>query len=54
MLAHASRPAAATSWAAFRADPDWVALKAASEKNGALTTKTASVFLTPTDFSPLK
>lgn len=54
MLAHASRPAAATSWAGFRADPDWVALKASSEKDGPLTTKTASVFLTPTDFSPLK
>ncbi len=54
MLAHASRAAAATSWVGFRADPDWVTLKATSEKNGPLTTKTASVFLTPTDFSPLK
>ena len=54
MLAHASRAAAATSWDGFRADPDWVTLKATSEKNGPLTTKTASVFLTPTDFSPLK
>ena len=54
MLAHASRPAATASWAGFRADPDWVALKAATEKNGALTTKVVSNFLTPTDFSPLK
>ena len=54
MLAHASRESAAASWAAFRADPDWVALKATTEKNGALTTKVVSVFLTPTDFSPLK
>jgi hypothetical protein len=54
MLAHASRENAAASWAAFRADPDWVALKSATEKNGALTTKVVSVFLMPTDFSPLK
>lgn len=54
MLAHASRENAAASWAAFRADPDWVALKSATEKDGALTTKVVSIFLTPTDFSPMK
>jgi hypothetical protein len=54
ILAHASREAAAASWAAFRADPDWVALKAATERNGALTTKTVSIFLSPTGFSPLR
>lgn len=54
MLAHASREAAAASWAGFRADPDWIALKAATEKNGPLTTKVVSIFLSPTDFSPLK
>jgi hypothetical protein len=54
MLAHASRGAAAASWAGFRADPDWIALKAVTEKNGALTTKVVSIFLTPTDFSPLR
>lgn len=54
MLAHASRDAAAASWAGFRADPDWIALKSATEKNGALTTKVVSIFLTPTEFSPLK
>jgi len=54
MLAHASRDAAAASWAGFRADPDWIALKTATEKNGALTTKVVSIFLTPTEFSPLK
>jgi hypothetical protein len=54
MLAHASRAAAASSWAAFRADPDWIALKATTEQAGPLTTKTESIFLTPTDFSPLE
>jgi hypothetical protein len=54
ILGHASRAAAAASWAAFRTDPDWVSLKAETEKNGSLTTKTESIFLTPTDFSPLR
>jgi hypothetical protein len=54
VLAHASREAAEKSWAAFRADPEWVAAKAASEKDGSLTTKVESVFMRPTDYSPLK
>ena len=57
-LAHANRDAATKSWAAFRADPVWVAAKAASEKaaGGSLTVTDGvkSVFLAPTDFSPVK
>lgn len=57
LLAHTSREAAAASFAAFRADPVWVAAKADSEKRagGPLTVPqpdgVRSVFLTPTDFS---
>ena len=54
VLAHASRDAAATSWKAFSGDPAWVQMKATSEKDGKLTAKTESMFLTPTDFSPMK
>ena len=54
MLAHADRAAATASPAGFRTDPDCLALKATTEKNGAFTTKTVSIFMTPTDFSPLK
>jgi hypothetical protein len=54
ILAHKSRDAAAASWKAFRSDPVWVAAKAASEKDGLLTSKVESVFLTSTDYSPLK
>ena len=54
ILAHESRDAAAKSWAAFRTDPDWVKAKAASEKDGPLTTKVESVFIDPTDFSAIK
>ena len=55
ILAHPSREAATKNWAAFMADPEWVKAKADSEVNGRLTTQTpASVFLDPTDFSPIK
>jgi ribosomal protein L3 len=54
VLAHPSREEAAKNWAAFRADPDWVKAKAESEKDGPLTTKVESVFVDPTDFSPIK
>ncbi|MCX6953660.1 MAG: NIPSNAP family protein [Verrucomicrobia bacterium] len=57
-LAFPNREAATKSWAAFRADPVWVAAKAASEKaaGGSLTIPDGvkSVFMTPTDFSPTK
>src|SRR3954467_5448058 len=54
MLAHKSRAAADASWAAFRVDPEWVKVKAESEKDGTLTSKVESVFMSPTDYSPMK
>lgn len=52
MLAHASREAADASWEAFRADPEWVKVQAASEANGKLVEKVDSTFMKATDFSP--
>ena len=52
MLKHKSRAAADASWAKFRADPEWVALKAETEKNGEFVNKVESTFLKLTDFSP--
>lgn len=54
LLAHANREAAAASWAAFRADPEWLAAKTASEANGPIVAQTESVFLSPADFSPMR
>ena len=54
ILAHPSREAAAKSWQAFHDDPEWQKVKAASEAQGALTTKMESVFADPTDYSPMK
>lgn len=53
-LMHDSREAAAASWKAFQADPEWVAVRTASEKDGKLTTGVKSIFLKPLDFSPIK
>jgi len=56
ILAHKDRATADASWAAFRADPDWVKAKADSEASGLLTVTNGvtSVFMTPTDYSPTK
>jgi len=52
LLEHASPAAAEASWKAFRADPDWLKIKADSEQNGPLVSKVESLYLKPTDFSP--
>jgi hypothetical protein len=54
ILAFPSREAAAASWKAFQADPVWKAAKDASETEGKLVKKVESVFLNPTDYSPIK
>ena len=52
MLRHKSRDAANESWKQFRADPEWVALKAETEKDGVFVKQAESTFLKLTDFSP--
>ncbi len=52
MLRHTSRAAATRSWANFQADPEWVALKAETEKDGAFVKLYESTFIKLTDFSP--
>ena len=54
LLAYPSRQAARDSWAAFGADPEWQRVRAESEANGKIVEKVESVFLDPTDFSPMK
>jgi hypothetical protein len=53
MLRHPSREAAAANWAAFAKDPEWVALKAETEKDGTFVAKIDSTFMKLTDFSPV-
>jgi hypothetical protein len=54
LLAFPSQQHAEAAWTAFRADPDWQAGKAASEVDGSLVARLTSVFLQPTDYSPLQ
>ena len=54
LLAYPSRQAARDSWAAFTADPEWQRVRTESEANGKIVEKVESVFLDPTDFSPMK
>src|SRR5690349_8461109 len=54
ILAHESREAAKASWDKFREDPEWKALRASSEADGPIVAKAEALFVTPTDYSPLK
>ena len=54
LLSHPSREAAKTNWDAFRNDPEWKKVASESQVNGPLTSKVESVFLAPTDYSPMK
>ena len=54
ILAFPSKEARQKSWDDFKADPEWVAARNASEVNGKLVDKVVSVFLKPTDYSPMK
>ena len=54
VLAFPSKEAADKSWKAFREDPDWIKAKEASEKDGKLVDKVDSVYMNPTDYSPIK
>jgi hypothetical protein len=54
ILAHKSREEAKKSWAAFSNDPEWKKARAESEANGKLVEKAESVYLSATDYSPMK
>lgn len=51
LLAHQSREAAKKSWDSFRADTEWMAV---AKESGVGPVKVESVFLEPTDYSPMK
>jgi NIPSNAP len=55
-LTHPSQEAAKEAFDKFRADPEWIATRKASEVKGggSLTVKVESIFMVATDFSKLK
>lgn len=54
ILAHKSEEAGKASFDAFRKDLKWVKARDESEKNGKLTEKVESMYMTPTDFSEIR
>jgi hypothetical protein len=54
VLSHESREAARKSWEAFNSDPQWQRVKAESEAAGPIVVKVESVFVSATDYSPMK
>lgn len=54
IIAHESREAAEASWEAFRNDPVWQKAYEESRQDGPIVEKVESVFMTSTDFSPMK
>jgi hypothetical protein len=53
-VAHKNQEAATKSWAEFRADPKWIEVRDASEKDGKIVEKVESVFMKPLSFSKIK
>ena len=54
ILAYPSREAARESWAAFGRDPEWQKVRSESEANGRIVERVQSVFVSPTDYSPIR
>ncbi|MFN8517033.1 MAG: NIPSNAP family protein [Thermomicrobiales bacterium] len=54
IVSHPSREAAAAAWEAFRADPEWVKVKTATETDGPLHNGVVSQYMEATDFSAIK
>ncbi len=54
MLAWESLAERETKWAAFQTDPEWIAKRAETEKDGQIVANIVSQLLQPTSFSAVK
>ena len=54
ILAHPDREAARAAWRSFFADPEWLQVRARTEADGPIVAGVESVFVDPTDFSPIR
>jgi hypothetical protein len=54
ILAHPSLEEAKKNWASFQADADWQKVKTETQAQGLTGIKVESVFMQPTDYSPVK
>lgn len=54
IISHASRVQADSNWAAFNRDPEWQRVAAASERDGKIIDHIERVYMSATDYSPIK
>jgi hypothetical protein len=54
ILSHESREKAKENWARFQADAEWKDIRQRSEAAGPIVAKAETIFVNPTDLSPLK
>lgn len=54
VCSYPSREAATAAWKAFGEDPEWVKVRADSEVDGRLADRVDSLYLHPTDYSPMR
>ena len=54
IIAHENREAAKANWQAFVADPEWKKVSEESQRDGRIIETLESVFMDPTDYSPMK
>ena len=54
LLAWESLAESEKKWAAFQSDPDWIAARAESEKDGAIVATFSNSILQPTSFSSVR
>jgi hypothetical protein len=54
ILAYPSKEAREKAWKEFQEDAEWKRVRAESEADGKLVEKVESVFMKPTDYSPIK
>jgi hypothetical protein len=54
VLAYPSDEAREAAWKAFNSDPEWIAVREASERDGKIVARVESVMMKATDYSDLK
>ena len=54
VISHDSEESAKASWDAFRKDPEWIKVRAESEKDGPILSKVETRYMTLADYSPVK
>lgn len=54
IISHDSREAARSSWEDFIADPEWQRVSEESQRDGRIIESLESIFMDPTDYSPME